>query len=279
MPAGAPGQAEQQAVLFRAQAPQRDLVSGPLLHSARASREEGPDTGQALALAFKATPAPQDASPVLYTAGQTRQEQPATPGGTGLPPEAPAQSQPAEPRPALHAGQVFQAKLALPVSVSPAWGPVPVLAEVSDGPLAGSLLWGQARMARDGSVEISFTQAINQDRRTAAFNGLAYDPASGRTAVSGQVRTVTPNALQTLLSSSLQAASEYFKAKVESQSVTITNGFVTIRQNEPSFWDVYSRTIANAMTPRVPEGSGPILVAHLPKGTVISVITMSEFSK
>lgn len=269
---------DQSAVLFRSQAQQRDRASSPLLYSFHRSGEEGARQERASAVAFKAAPAPQGAGPLLYTAAQPRQTQAGSSGSQGLPPQAPQEPQPSA-RPALHVGQVFQAKLALPVSVSPAWGPVPVLAEISDGPLSGSLLWGQARMARDGSVEISFTQVIDQDRRTYPFNGAAYDPASGRTAVSGQVRTVTPNALQTLLSSSLQAASEYFKAKVESQSVTITNGFVTIRQNEPSFWDVYSRTIANAMTPRVPEGSGPVLVAHLPKGSVISVITMSEFSK
>jgi hypothetical protein len=173
---------------------------------------------------------------------------------------------------------VFQAKLALPVSVSPAWGPVPALAEVTDGPLAGSLLWGQARMAGDGSVEISFTQVLREGGRPLPFNGLAYDPAAGRPSLTGQVRTVMPNAVQTILSTSLQAASEYFKARVESQSVTITNGFVTIQQREPNFWDVYSRSVAQAMTPRTPQGSGPIVVAHLPKGTQISVIAMSEFS-
>lgn len=275
-PAASAGQVDQSAMLFRSQTPQRDPISGPLLHSSRASRED--DTREEQAVAFKATPTAQDTSPVLYTASQPRQAQAGIPTPPGPPTETPSEPQSAA-RPALHVGQVFQVKLALPVSVSPAWGPVPVLAEVSDGPLAGSLLWGQARMARDGSVEISFTQAIDQDRRATPFNGVAYDPASGRTAISGQVRTVTPNAVQTLLSSSLQAASEYFKARIESQSVTITNGFVTIRQSEPSFWDVYSRTIASAMTPRVPEGSGPILVAHLPKGTIISVITMSEFGR
>lgn len=276
--AAGPAQGDQSPVLFRSRAQQAEPASGPLLHSSRGQREDDAREEQAPAMAFKATPAPQEASPVLYTASQQRQANSAAPDSHGLPPEAPASPEPAA-RPALHVGQVFQAKLALPVSVSPAWGPVPVLAEVSDGPLAGWLLWGQARMTRDGSVEISFTQAIDQNRTTAPFNAVAYDPASGRTAVSGQVRTVTPNAVQTLLSSSLQAASEYFKAKVESQSVTITNGFVTIRQSEPSFWDVYSRTIAQALTPRVPEGSGPVLVAHLPKGTAISVITMSEFGR
>ncbi len=133
-------------------------------------------------------------------------------------------------------------------------------------------------MARDGSIEIAFTQVVGEGGRSASFNGVAYDPVAGKPALAGQVRTVMPNAIQTILSSSLQAASEYFKARVESQSVTITNGFVTIQQREPNFWDVYSRSIAQAMTPQTPQGSGPIVVAHLPKGTVISVIAMSEFT-
>jgi len=260
-----PGQQEQQpSMLFRARQ-QQPADAAPVLYRS-ASRQEQPQH-----LAFKAQAGPaQQSGAVLFRAGQPQQTQ--QPGQDGTPPPEAVQ----QPRESLRPGQVFQAVLALPVSVSPAWGPVPVLAEVTDGSLSGSTLWGQARMARDGSVEITFTQVLGEGGRAAPFNGVAYDPVAGRPALSGQVRTVMPNALQTILSSSLQAASEYFRARVESQTVTITNGFVTIRQGEPSFWDVYSRSLAQAMTPRTPEGSGPVVVAHLPKGTVISVIVMGQ---
>ncbi len=177
--------------------------------------------------------------------------------------------------PLVHTGQLVSAKLALPVSTSPAWGEVPVLAEVTEGPGKGLLLWGRARMARDGSIEITFHQVMDRSGNSASWSAVAYDAASGRVGVSGRTETVMPGALQTLLSSSLRAASEYFRAKVESKQVTITNGFVTIRSGEPAFWDVYLRELAGAMTPRVPAGSGPVVVSRLPAGTTIQVIAMA----
>jgi hypothetical protein len=256
---------QQPGMLFRARQ-QRSAETAPVLYRSASQTRTGQEQPQPLAFKAQADSS-QRSGAVLFRAGQ-QPPPPQQQQQEGTPPAAPQES--------LRPGQVFQAVLALPVSVSPAWGPVPALAEVTDGPLSGSTLWGQARMSRDGSVEITFTQVFGKGGRGTPFNGVAYDPVAGRPALSGQVRTVMPNALQTILSSSLQAASEYFKARVESQSVTITNGFVTIQQREPSFWDVYSRSLAQAMTPRTPEGSGPVVVAHLPRGTVISVIVMGQ---
>jgi hypothetical protein len=257
---------QQPGMLFRARQ-QRSAETAPVLYRSASQTRTGQEQPQHLAFKAQADSS-QRSGAVLFRAGQQPPPPPQQQQQEGTPPAAPQES--------LRPGQVFQAVLALPVSVSPAWGPVPALAEVTDGPLSGSTLWGQARMSRDGSVEITFTQVFGKGGRGTPFNGVAYDPVAGRPALSGQVRTVMPNALQTILSSSLQAASEYFKARVESQSVTITNGFVTIQQREPSFWDVYSRSLAQAMTPRTPEGSGPVVVAHLPRGTVISVIVMGQ---
>jgi hypothetical protein len=201
---------------------------------------------------------------VTPPAAPTGQNQPAA----GAQPPAPA-------GPVFRLGQVLQTKLALPVSVSPAWGPVPALAEVTDGPQAGALLWGQARMGRDGSIEMAFTQLILDQNRILPFNGVAYDAAAGRPGVSGQVQTVAPNALQTIVGSTLQAASEYFKARVNASTVTITNGWLTIQQQQPNFWDVYSKTLAEAMTPTT-QVTGPTVVARLPAGAVISVIVLGQ---
>lgn len=265
-------------VLYRSPERPTQQPRSPVLHRLRRDSEPGQQAQNVMFRAENQAQASHTAgTALLYSARRERQQQTDARADRNLPPEAAQNSQP-DAVATLHPGQVLQARLALPVSVSPAWGPVPALAEVLDGPLAGSALWGQARMARDGSIEISFTQVLMAGNRSLPFNGTAYDPASGRPAVSGQVRTLTPNALQTVLSSSLQAASEYFRARVESQSVTITNGFITVQQREPNFWDVYSRELARAMTPQTPQGSGPVVVAHLPRGTPISVIVMSEFS-
>ncbi len=194
--------------------------------------------------------------------------------GSGSPEAGTARS--SQEIPEFRLGQVLQAKLVLPVSVSPAWGPVPVVAEIADGKHKGLLLWGQARMGRDGSIEIGFTQLITTDGKTYPFNGVAYDASAGRPGVQGQVQTVMPSAMQSLLNTTLQAASEYFKAKVESKTVTITNGFVTIRQKEPSFFDVFSKSLAEAVSPVTRQVTGPTVVARLPAGAVIGVIVMGQ---
>lgn len=189
----------------------------------------------------------------------------------GLPPAA----TPSSDEPAFQLGQVLQARLVLQVSVSPAWGAVPVLAELTGGPRAGAVLWGQARMGRDGSIEIAFTQLIVDRSTIVPFNGVAYDVASGRPGVRGQVQTVMPGAAQTILSATLQAASDYFKARVNASTVTITNGFLTIQQSLPSFWDVYSKALAEGMTPTT-QTAGPAVVARLSQGAAISVMVLGQ---
>jgi len=130
-------------------------------------------------------------------------------------------------------------------------------------------------MGRDGSIEIAFTQLILDRTRITSFNGVAYDAASGRPGVTGQVQTVMPGAAQTILSATLQAASDYFKARVSASTVTITNGFLTIQQAQPSFWDVFSKALAEAMTPST-QTSGPTVVARLPQGALISVMVLGQ---
>jgi hypothetical protein len=226
-------------------------------------------------------PAGRAGSPVVFpAAGAPQVIAGQTPGVVTPPAATTGQGQPAagaqatsSSGPAFHLGQVLQAKLAVPVSVSPAWGPVPVLAELTDGLQAGALLWGQARMGRDGSIEMAFTQLILDQNRVLPFNGVAYDAAAGKPGVSGQVQMAMPSALQTVASSTLQAVSAYLKARVTASTVTITNGWLTIQQQQPSFWDVYAKTLAEAMTPTT-QTSGPTAVARLPAGAPISVIVL-----
>jgi hypothetical protein len=277
-------------VVFRAE-PKGPAAASPVVYRREEARE-GASTPPAGAspVVFSAASRAQAAatsaaaagSPVVFPTAGATQAAPGQTAGLVTPPAAPTgQGQPAAgaqpPAPAgpvFRLGQVLQTKLALPVSVSPAWGPVPALAEVTDGPQAGALLWGQARMARDGSIEMAFTQLILDQNRVLPFNGVAYDAAAGRPGVSGQVQTVAPNALQTIVGSTLQAASEYFKARVNASTVTITNGWLTIQQ-QPNFWDVYSKTLAEAMTPTT-QTAGPTVVARLPAGAPVSVIVLSQ---
>lgn len=283
-PAGGQG-----AVVFRAEATGGTSPVVFRRDQAAEDRETGSTAAPASTVVFRAggsgaggSPSglPSD-TPVVFRVGSTGTAAGQGPLTPAPPAPSPAPEQPPphpaaspSPGPRFHLGQVLQVKLALPVSVSPAWGAVPVVAELVGGPHAGALLWGQARMARDGSVEMGFTQLIVEGRML-PFSGMAYDATAGKPGVSGQVETVLPGAAQTLLGGALQAASEYFKARVNARTVTITNGWVTIQQQEPSFWDVYSKMLAEAMTPAT-QATGPTVVVRLPAGAVISVIVTGQ---
>lgn len=242
------------------------IGSTVVFRSAGAGESEAGAGGRTESIAFQAEPARQTAPAASVPGVPPADTAAALPTGPGSPPTAPA----------FRLGQLLQARLVLAVSVSPSWGPVPVLAELTDEAHRGNVLWGQARIARDGLIEMSFTQVLTEKGAQRTFHGVAFDPVGGRPGVSGQIQTVLPNALQTAMSSTLQAASDYFKARVNQQQVTITNGFITITQpGLPSFWDVYSKSLAQAMTPTT-QNVGPTLVARLPQGAPISVMVIGQ---
>ena len=271
-------------MLFRRQPTWKN--SGALLFS----RKEGGPVGQAGPVLHRSTGASWEASGSAMLFGRREDR---LPGGAAVlfrkaePSPGPAPGQgtsggtpggtpsPAPPAPLVHPGQLVSARLLVPVSVSPAWQDVPVLAEVADGQAKGLLLWGRARMAQDGSIEIAFHQVMDRSGNSVPWNAVAYDQSFGRIGLQGRTETVMPNMLQTLFSSALRAASEYFKAKIESKQVTVTNGFVTVRTGEPSFMDAYLKELSEAMTPRTPAGTGPVVVSRLPAGAVIKVLAMS----
>jgi hypothetical protein len=172
-------------------------------------------------------------------------------------------------------GQILRASLVVPVAVSPTWGAVPVIAEVAEGDLKGSTLFGQAVQTNDALVSITFSSLVTPDGRETPFSGVAYDPQVGRTAISGKVTTMMPGAASSIVGSVLQAASDYFNAKARSQQVTITNGWLTITQGSISFWDALAASLAKAFSPSVRQTTGPTVVTMLERGRTISVLVTS----
>lgn len=227
-----------------------------------------------------------DASPIVYERNQAGQPpggatsvivydaqagqtpgfspQSATPGGT--PGDLSAQ--------AATRGQLLEAALVTPVAVSSAGGPSPVLAEIRAGQLQGAVLFGQAVRAPDGLVGIQFTTLITKDGQQQPFKGVAYDAAAGRMGVAGQVSTMMPGAASALVAATMQAASDYFRARAQQQQVTVTNGFLTITQGALTFWDSLAATIAKAFTPATSSTTGPTVVTRLERGQIIRVIVM-----
>lgn len=171
-------------------------------------------------------------------------------------------------------GQLLQATLVTPVAVSSVSGPSPVLAEITQGPLEGAVLLGQAVRTPGGLVGIQFAALITRNGREQPFHGVAYDAAVGRTGIAGQASTMMPGAASELVAATMQAASDYFRARAQQQQVTLTNGFLTITQGVPTFWDSLAATIVKAFTPTTSSTAGPTVVTRLERGQAITVMVI-----
>ena len=208
----------------------------------------------------------QQPSVVVYDASATQ----ASAGSQAVVPAKPdASGETAAPR-----GQVLEARLVTPVAVTASGTATPALAEIAEGTLEGALLLGQATRSPEGLVLIQFSALITKDGGQQPFRGAAYDAGVGRMGVAGQASTMMPGAASALLAATMQAASDYFKARAQQQQVTITNGFLTVTQGPPSFWDGLAAAVARALAPNPQETTGPTVVTRLDRGQTITVLVM-----
>ncbi len=176
--------------------------------------------------------------------------------------------------PAVPRGQLLEAKLVTPVTVISSGGATPALAEIVAGPLQGALLFGQATRSPEGLVLIQFSALVSKDGKEQPFRGGAYGAEVGRMGVAGQVSTMMPGAASALQAATLQAVSNYMTARVQQQQVTITNGFLTITQGMPSFWDGLAAAVARAFAPSTQATTGPTVVTRLERGQAITVLVI-----
>lgn len=175
---------------------------------------------------------------------------------------------------APRSGQLLEAALVTPVTVSSAGTPTPALVEITAGPLQGAVMFGQAMRTADGLIGMQFTKLITKSGQEQPFNAVAYDAAVGRTGIAGQVSTMMPGAASAVAAATIQAASDYFTARAKQQQVTVTNGFLTITQGTPAFWDSLVATLAKAFTPTTSSTAGPTVVTRLERGRTITVMVM-----
>jgi hypothetical protein len=237
--------------------PQEQVPSGAVVYAVAAAHASGPPTADGALGPSSSTIIYQQSPPAQTSSG-------AVAGAALAPP------QPALPR----RGEILEARLITPVAVSTAWGPAPVLAEVTRGGPDGAVLFGQATLATDGVVHIQFSTLITSDGRERPFAGVAYDRGIGRVGIGGRVGTMMPGAAAATMSSTLQAASDYFAARARAQQVTITNGWLTITQGTPSFWDTLAGAVARAFAPQAGRTTGPAVVTRLDRGLAVAVMVM-----
>ena len=175
--------------------------------------------------------------------------------------------------PTFQVGDTFTVKLITPMAVSPAWQAMPAVAQGIDGPLSGWRILGSTSLGQDGSIQISWTQALAPDgKTTVALHGVAYDPQLGKPGIPhAQTQVMAPNSARTVLSGTLGAVSQYVQDQIQSQSAIIGNGTTLLTSNVPPFWQIAAQQLATGFQPAQVQTGGTIVVARVPAGTTVVV--------
>ncbi len=181
--------------------------------------------------------------------------------------------QAAVPPPSFRVGDQFTVKLLTPLAVSPAWQSIPAVAQGVDGPLSGWRVVGTASLGQDGSVQITWTQALSPDGKTTLqLHGVAYDPSVGKPGVPGaQTGVMAPQAARTALSGSLAAIAQYVQDQITAQQTQVAGLTATVTSQVPPFWQVLAQQLATGFQPAPVQTGGTVMVAHLPAGAPIVV--------
>jgi len=157
--------------------------------------------------------------------------------------------------------------------VSPVWQALPVVARAVDGPIAGWQVIGSAAQGQDGSLEITWTQALSPDRTTTIkLQGVAYDPKIGKPGVPGAASSaMAPQAARTALSGTLGAVSQYVQDQINAQQTEVAGITATITSQVPPFWQILSQQLATGFQPAPVQTGGTVMVTRVPAGTPVLV--------
>jgi len=197
-------------------------------------------------------------------------------GSGGTPSSGSAQAPPAAAAPAsprFEIGDQFTVKLMTPLAVSPVWQALPVVALAQDGPIAGWQVIGSAAQGQDGSLQITWTQALSPDRATTIkLQGVGYDPKIGKPGVPGAASSaMAPQAARTALSGTLGAVSQYVQDQINAQQTAVAGITATITSQVPPFWQILSQQLATGFQPGPVQTGGTVMVTRVPAGTPVLV--------
>jgi len=173
----------------------------------------------------------------------------------------------------LEIGEQFTVTLMTPLAVSNGWQSIPAVAGARDGPLAGWKIIGQPSLAQDGTTQISWTQALSPDGKTAMpIHGVAYNPKNGVPGVAG-VKSVpmAPQAARTALSGTLAAVGQYVNAQLLAQQVQVSGITAALTTQVPPFWQFVASQLATGFQPAPVQTGGIVLVSQMPAGLPITV--------
>jgi hypothetical protein len=175
--------------------------------------------------------------------------------------------------PTFRVGDQFTVKMLTPLAVSPAWQAIPAVAEGIDGPLSGWRVLGSASLGQDGSIQISWTQALGPDgKTTVALHGVAFDPKEGKPGIPhAQTQVMAPQAAKTVLSGTLSAVSQYVQDEIQAQQVQVIGSLATVSSQVPPFWQVVAQQLSTGFQPAPVQTGGTIVVSRVPAGTPVVV--------
>jgi hypothetical protein len=175
--------------------------------------------------------------------------------------------------PSFHVGDQFTVKMLTPLAVSPAWQAIPAVAEGIDGPLSGWRVLGSASLGQDGSIQISWTQALAPDgKTTVALHGVAFDPKEGKPGIPhAQTQVMAPQAAKTALSGTLGAISQYVQDQIQAQQVQVLGSVATVSSQVPPFWQVLAQQLSTGFQPAPVQTGGTIVVSRVAAGTPVVV--------
>jgi hypothetical protein len=175
--------------------------------------------------------------------------------------------------PSFHVGDQFTVKMLTPLAVSPAWQAIPAVAEGIDGPLSGWRVLGSASLGQDGSIQISWTQALAPDgKASVTVHGVAFDPKEGKPGIPhAQTQVMAPQAAKTALSGTLGAISQYVQDQIQAQQVQVLGSVATVSSQVPPFWQVLAQQLSTGFQPAPVQTGGTIVVSRVPAGTPVVV--------
>ncbi len=229
-------------------------------------RQPVPDAVSTVA-ALRPDVASRPPSPIVYDRAASEAAGSSRPPGAGLAILPPRDGESAAEHPRWTAGQRIPAHLSTGVVVVAGGPPMPVVAESTD---PASIWLGRATLGPEGLVQITFTP-----EGAAPIRGVALDPGRLAPGLAGRTALRHPQAAGTVITATLQGATDYAQALARQGQVTLTNGWAQVIDGSAApAWTYVVGRLAQGFNLQGTSGA-PVATTELDPGTPL-VILLTE---
>lgn len=168
-------------------------------------------------------------------------------------------------------GQKIEGRLATGIVAVDGAQPVPVVVTSGEGTWLGA-----AQLGPGGRVQVALQQVISGGMAI-PVQAIALDKQTQAAGLVGRVRTVNPKTAQALVAGIAQGVADYMKAVANSQTTTITNGWITVTSGPAGPWWAYILGGLSGQIPQlVPQGSSPVTIVEIEKDTPVTVLVLAQ---